>query len=139
MSSNDPFRVSSTASPSPPLWTQVPGSTIPSPTFASPTGGHTTTILPNTQPWAAEREILRRVPPRDTLTIDDEVDRMRMIAFRLRLGYRDQPPFDYVATHKGDEKVFVFVVSGNTPVILEDDLAMFPSDTLVTQLRLMMK
>lgn len=77
--------------------------------------------------------------PYASMPIEDEYGRNRMIGMRLHLRDGEKFPFDYLSSHLGDEKVFVFVVQNNTPVILEDDRYLFPSDTLVAQLRLIQK
>jgi hypothetical protein len=49
---------------------------------------------------------------------------------------------DYVHCYKhanNDSKVFVFVVQGEQATIIEDDWDLFPSDKLITQLRLLQK
>lgn len=73
------------------------------------------------------------------MNISSEDGRKVMIAMRLRLDEGDRFPFQHLSTAKTDDKVFVFVVQNDQPVILEDESALFPSDTLTTQLRLLMK
>ena len=47
--------------------------------------------------------------------------------------------FDFATAHKvEDKKVFVFIVHKGEPVVLEDEWLMYPSDALVTKLRLIM-
>lgn len=72
-------------------------------------------------------------------TIDDEHYRATMIAMRLRLQHTDWFPYQYLSTALTGDKVFVFVVQDGQPVVLEDDATMFPSDALITQLRLLEK
>lgn len=63
--------------------------------------------------------------------------RMKLIAQRMR-WYEDEPiPFLGLSSHVAGDKVHVFVTTGGKSVILEDDLTMFPSDTLITQLRML--
>lgn len=68
-----------------------------------------------------------------------EGHRKQMLAMRLRISEGDKLPFDDIHTSLGKEKVFVFVVQNDQAVTLEDDPLMFPSDTLITQLRLIAK
>lgn len=65
--------------------------------------------------------------------------RKAMLAMRLRIPEGARFPFDCLETHWGEEKVFIFVVQDDKPVILEDPAELFPSDTLITQLRLIQK
>jgi hypothetical protein len=64
-----------------------------------------------------------------------------MIATRLHLGPGDKLPFEFIEAHRSrcGEKVFVFVVAGDKAVTLEDEWPLFPSDTLITSLRLLEK
>ena len=62
--------------------------------------------------------------------------RMRAIAMRLRVHEGMKMPFHHINTAWTGEKVFVFVVQKGEAVVLTDDSALFPSDTLITQLRL---
>lgn len=75
-------------------------------------------------------------PPAD---IEDQRHRKNMLAMRLRIKEGVLWGFDHIDTALGKEKVFVFVVQGDKPAVLEDDAALFPSDTLITQLRLIQK
>jgi hypothetical protein len=45
-------------------------------------------------------------------------------------------PFDMVKAWPTPTKVFIFVVQGEQATVLEDDKSLFPSDKLITQLRL---
>lgn len=46
--------------------------------------------------------------------------------------------FDHVAAHAAGDKIFVWVLTKDlAPVTIEDEAAMYPSDALVTKLRLM--
>ena len=71
--------------------------------------------------------------------IISEPYRHQMLAMRLRLSEGEKFPFDDIHTSLGKEKVFVFVVQNDQAVTLEDDPLMFPSDLLITQLRLIAK
>lgn len=48
-------------------------------------------------------------------------------------------PFQHISVHQGVATVFVFVVSDGKSVTLEDSPDLYPSDQLITQLRLMAK
>lgn len=63
--------------------------------------------------------------------------RMRAIAMRLRVAEGMKLPFQHINTAWAGEKVFVFVVQRGEAVVLTDDSNLFPSDTLITQLRLL--
>lgn len=61
------------------------------------------------------------------------------IALRLRWLPGNLPPLDALFAHRADDKVFVFVVVDGQAVTLEDGWDLFPSDALITQLRLLEK
>lgn len=62
----------------------------------------------------------------------------QMIGMRLHLTPGVASPFEFLECHKiRQEKVLVFVVVGDDNLTLEDDWALFPSDTLITQLLLL--
>ena len=71
--------------------------------------------------------------------------RMHWLAIRLRVRDTDSELIDmgleHISTHYtgGADKVFVFVVQDGKPVTLEDDASLFPSDKLITALRLIKK
>lgn len=67
----------------------------------------------------------------------------RMIYLRLQ-GVTDANPvatlFDFLAAHRlTDDKMAVFVCNNGSYVVIEDDTNMFPSDALITQLRMLQK
>lgn len=70
----------------------------------------------------------------DTLT----PERMRgMIASRMRWSPAGLH-FDYLEARKlNSEQAIVFLVVGDKAVMIYDDINLFPSDTLITQLRLL--
>ena len=50
------------------------------------------------------------------------------------------PGFEHMTIHQAGDKVFVWVLTIDLePVTLEDEAGLFPSDTMVTKLRLMEK
>ena len=79
------------------------------------------------------------VSPRPDMDINSDRGRLNMLAMRLRVREGEIWPFDSIQTSLGNEKVFVFILQGDKPAIFEDDVLMFPSDTLITQLRLIAK
>jgi hypothetical protein len=79
------------------------------------------------------------VASRPDVDLNSDRGRLNMLAMRLRVKEGEVWPFDSIQTSLGNEKIFVFIVQGDKPAILEDDADLFPSDTLVTQLRLIAK
>ena len=77
---------------------------------------------------------------------DEPMDPLELIVARLRLpnlmpGIRNVslPNIDHISTYtKGTDVAIVFIVKGAVPVTIQDDPALFPSDSLITQLRLLM-
>lgn len=61
---------------------------------------------------------------------------LAMIAMRLRIRNGDPWPVDHMTAHVTDNEAFVFIVNKGKPTVIEDDPALFPSDALITQLRL---
>lgn len=76
--------------------------------------------------------------PRESTTVADESFRMKAIGMRLRLAQGERFPFDHFSTAHSGDKVFAFLVVKGSPVVLEDESVMFPSDTFMTQLRMLM-
>lgn len=77
-----------------------------------------------------------------------EIHPLTPLAMRMKWGVFDktvhgigdavrQVPFDHISIHESTSKVFVFVVLDGKATTIEDEAAMFPSDTLVTQLRML--
>ena len=61
-----------------------------------------------------------------------------MISMRLHLKSGDYFPLPHIDAYLGPNCAIVFVVTkDHKAVIIEDDSALFPSDTLITQLRLL--
>jgi hypothetical protein len=46
-------------------------------------------------------------------------------------------PFEHMAVHLGNGKAFVFIVSNGEAVTLTDEPGIFPSDALITQVRML--
>ena len=70
-------------------------------------------------------------------SIFEDSHRLRMIAMRLHLNQGVKFPFQHISTAVTTDHVLVFVVQKDQYVVLKDDRGLFPSDTLVTQLRLL--
>jgi hypothetical protein len=91
----------------------------------------------------AKMESARNMGRRQDIHNSD--DRINWIAIRLRVIPEEGACIDFgvehISTHyhDGAEKVFIFVVQDGKPVTLEDDASLFPSDTLITALRLIKK
>jgi hypothetical protein len=68
--------------------------------------------------------------------VESESLRYKMLCMRLRITEGQKMPFQQLNTALAGDKVFVFVVNRDEAVILEDARDLFPSDDLVTQLRL---
>lgn len=63
---------------------------------------------------------------------------LRMLAMRLRVAAGALMPFDFIQAHAiNNERVVLFIVHKDTPMMLEDDGNLFPSDALITKLRLL--
>jgi len=62
----------------------------------------------------------------------------RMIASRMHWDDGQRVPFEALDPYKlNDSEVVVFVITNGEPLILRDDLNLFPSDAFITQLRLL--
>lgn len=66
----------------------------------------------------------------------DKNELMRVLASRLRMREGDMYPLHIDFCVK-PEKVYVFVVGDNGATIIEDDPNLFPSDALITALKLL--
>jgi hypothetical protein len=65
---------------------------------------------------------------------------MRLVGSKSKYNYGEPKPFDYIATHRlNDQKIAVFVCNGADYCVLEDNVDLFPSDALITQLRMIQK
>lgn len=75
------------------------------------------------------------------------VSPMSMLMMRMQWGpfaqddehslFREAPPFEHMAVHLGNGKAFVFIVSNGEAVTLTDEPGIFPSDALITQVRML--
>jgi hypothetical protein len=61
----------------------------------------------------------------------------QMIAMRLHIKEGHAMPFEFLRAHRTTDRVYVFIVDKEQAVTLEDDHGLFPSDALITKLRLM--
>lgn len=64
-------------------------------------------------------------------------DALAMIGMRLRLKNGEKFPFEFMQAHVTDKSAFVFIVHDGKDYTLQDDVNLFPSDELITKLRLM--
>ena len=62
---------------------------------------------------------------------------LSMIAMRLHISGELRLLFQGISVLEGSSKVFVFVLQHDKPAIIEDDSTLFPSDTLIAALRLL--
>jgi glutamate synthase domain-containing protein 1 len=84
------------------------------------------------------QDYIRQQRP-DIGNVDPAQELLRMLGMRLRVKAAETFGFEYITAHQIDEtKVVLFIVHNKQPVVLEDDGALFPSDQLVSQLRLML-
>lgn len=69
---------------------------------------------------------------------------LQLLAARLRLDALPVgtkvtwPNLDYLEGYIKNDVAIIFIVKGGKPLTIEDDPGLFPSDALVTQLRLLM-
>lgn len=67
-----------------------------------------------------------------------EMHPIGMISMRLHFKSGDRFPLPHIDAYVTKDVAVVFAIDkSNRPVIIEDDPALFPSDTLITQLRLL--
>jgi hypothetical protein len=67
-----------------------------------------------------------------------ELIHMRMHRERLAPGTQIVPDFSFIAPYKNGDTVVVFLVHDKKPTYIEDDWGLFPSDALITKLRLLL-
>lgn len=84
---------------------------------------------------ASAANIYADINPSDG-ALSSDAWRMRSLAMRLRVKEGHKFPFQHISTAWAGDKVFIFVLSKGQPVTFEDDAALFPSDTIITALRL---
>jgi hypothetical protein len=70
--------------------------------------------------------------------IRDSMFRLKLLGWRLRIRPGALVPWQHISTcYLEGNNVFVFVVSNNKAVTIEDDPNLFPSDQLISALRLL--
>jgi hypothetical protein len=74
-------------------------------------------------------------PDTERKTLSD-LRAVEMILMRLHVS---SFPFEFINAHLSGEVVHVFVITEGKPVVFSDDYPLFPSDKLITQLRLIGK
>lgn len=52
-------------------------------------------------------------------------------------GFVEPSPFHHLEVHQGEKDFIIFIVKDGDPVVIRDTHELFPSDTLITQLRMM--
>lgn len=73
----------------------------------------------------------------DSMRKEPTLSTVQMIAARMNRGDAGAKlPHDFIQVHFTPSKVLVFVVQGEQYSVLEDEPDLFPSDKLITQLRL---
>lgn len=80
--------------------------------------------------------------PRFLDPFGNNVSALGMLAMRMRwgqFGNRDGelPPVEHIDAHGSGDKVFVFIVHKGEAMLIEDDKDLYPSDQLITKLRLL--
>ena len=73
---------------------------------------------------------------------------LQMLQMRMRWGQFAGPfiqqgalvepsPFNHIEVYQGAKDFIIFIVKDGDPVVIRDTHELFPSDTLITQLRMM--
>lgn len=83
-----------------------------------------------------QSEIDRYVAKNFPTTTRVESSLYDMLAMRMRWG-KNPNPFYHCHPVRVDDKVIVFIIHDKQPTYLEDEWGMYPSDALITKLRLM--
>lgn len=89
------------------------------------------------QQWPSQTHPI--IKTEDDKFFDMLCSRMRWLdSDPYRLVPTPQPPFQRISAHKlNDTTAVVFIIQNGKAVLIEDGLDLFPSDTLITQLRLL--
>lgn len=74
-----------------------------------------------------------------TKDFENSLSPIGLIAARMGWRAGDTVPFDFIAAYKDPASAIVFVVQGGEPTTIEDDAGLFPSDALVSKLRLLLR
>lgn len=76
--------------------------------------------------------------PTHPITVATSDKLCNMVLMRLRIPQGASLPMQFMAAHETNDKVFVFMVHKGDAALIEDDSMMFPSDALITKLRLLL-
>jgi hypothetical protein len=106
----------------------IPQAPMPPPLPASNVLSNVTVNTPSKPPAWLQRD--------EWGGIDSSNGLLRMLAMRLRLGDGQMFPFEFIMPCRTKEKVVIFLIINGEPTHVEDDWNMYPSDTLITKLRL---
>lgn len=99
------------------------------------------TTLPLTAPVESQGEALRRVLA--SSSINDRRGRLiftprEKLFIRLNIQEGQHVPFNFLEAAKlDDDRMVVFVIVKDKYAAIEDDASLFPSDTLISQLRVL--
>lgn len=63
---------------------------------------------------------------------------LKMLHMRMRVAEGNRLPFDFIAPYKNGDTVVVFFVHDKNPTYVEDSWDLYPSDALVTKLRMIL-
>jgi len=71
------------------------------------------------------------------------VEPLQLLVMRLRRDYNpgaimDWSPLEHINIYVGDTKAYITIVKDDAAVVLEDDANLYPSDTLLAQLKTIM-
>lgn len=61
-----------------------------------------------------------------------------MLAMRMRWVRGIALPMAFLEAHLSDKIVYVFMVHNGQPAVLEDEWGLYPSDALITKMRLLL-
>src|SRR5262245_53750492 len=102
-------------------------------------------------PWLSRKEynrLLRSANERLAKSAHNEykngISDLEFLLWRLDPSHpRDggvwRQPFEWIDVYVCDDKVFIFIVHDDKPLMLEDSRALYPSDELVAKLRFLLK
>lgn len=63
---------------------------------------------------------------------------LAQLAMRLRWKEYEAPPFNFINVYLSDTSAFIFIAHKGQAIVLEDDPVLYPSDTLVTKIRVLL-
>jgi hypothetical protein len=70
---------------------------------------------------------------------ESQEGRKAMLRMRVSGSVNGNLPVSFLEMYRTGDTVFVFIVANGAAIILEDNAGLFPSDTLISQLRLLEK